>query len=48
MRPIEIRKSGFERFVTLAAERAALWYGLAAVALSVSLGWFAGYVAGRR
>ena len=48
VRPIEIRKSGFERFVTLAAERAAIWYGLAAVALSVGLGWFAGWVAGRR
>jgi len=46
--PIEVRKSGFERFVARAAERHALVYGLAAVALSVGLGWGAGWAAGRR
>ena len=48
VREIDIRKSGFERFVARAAERASLLYGLVAVALSVGLGWFAGWVAGRR
>ncbi|MEH3040991.1 MAG: TIGR02186 family protein [Sphingomonas paucimobilis] len=42
VRDIEIRKSGFERFVALAANRASLWYGLAAVLLSVGFGWAAG------
>lgn len=48
VREIDIRKSGFERFVAQAAEQASLLYGLTAVALSVGLGWFAGWVAGRR
>jgi uncharacterized protein (TIGR02186 family) len=48
VRDIEIRKGGFERFVANAAERASLLYGLVAVALSVGMGWFAGWVAGRR
>lgn len=48
VREINIRKSGFERFVARAAERASLLYGLTAVALSVGLGWFAGWAAGRR
>ncbi|HEX8383525.1 MAG TPA: TIGR02186 family protein [Sphingomonas sp.] len=48
VRDIDIRKSGFERFVANAAANAPLLYGLAAVALSISLGWFAGWVAGRR
>ncbi len=48
VRDIDIRKSGFERFVASAAENAPLLYGLAAVALSVGLGWFAGWMAGRR
>ena len=47
VRDIEIAKSGFERFVAIAAERTALAYGLAAVALSVLLGWAAGWVARR-
>ncbi|WP_188053487.1 MULTISPECIES: TIGR02186 family protein [unclassified Sphingosinithalassobacter] len=42
VRPIEIRKSGFERFVARAAERSSLLYGLAAVTLSVLFGWGAG------
>ncbi len=39
---VEIRKTGFERFVEVAAERQALLYGLAAVALSLFMGWAAG------
>lgn len=42
VREIEIRKSGFERFVARAADRHELLYGMAAVALSVVLGWGAG------
>ena len=47
VRDIDIRKSGFERFVAHAADRAALLYGLAAVALSVAFGWGAGAIARR-
>ena len=47
VRGIDIRKSGFERFVARAAERAEVAYGLVAVALSVGLGWGAGAVARR-
>ena len=47
VRDIDIRKSGFERSVALAAERHGVFYGLAAVALSVALGWGAGWVARR-
>jgi len=42
VRPIRIRKSGFERFVAFAADRWSFTYGLAAVALSLGLGWAAG------
>ncbi len=42
VRDIDIRKSGFERFVAIAANQASLWYGLAAVALSIGFGWAAG------
>ena len=38
---IEIGKSGFERWVALAARRHAFLYGLAAVLLSLGLGWAA-------
>ena len=38
---IEIGKSGFERFVSLAAKRHGFLYGLAAVLLSLGLGWAA-------
>jgi uncharacterized protein (TIGR02186 family) len=48
VRDIDIRKSGFERFVARAADRHAWLYGLVAVALSIGLGWLAGWVAGRR
>ena len=47
VRDIDVRKSGFERFVALAADRHELLYGLTAVALSVFLGWAAGRL-GRR
>ncbi|MFV0623841.1 TIGR02186 family protein [Sphingomonas sp. ac-8] len=41
-REIDIRKSGFERFVEQAAEHDSLAYGLVAVALSMLFGWAAG------
>lgn len=41
VRDIDIRKSGFERFVARAAQHDALAYGLFAVILSVGLGWAA-------
>lgn len=40
-RPVEIRKTGFERFVALAAQRNGFLYGIAAVLLSVGLGYLA-------
>ena len=46
-RDIEIRKSGFERFVAYSAERWSIAYGLVAVALSVLFGWAAGWIARR-
>ncbi len=42
VREIDIRKSGFERFVARAAERHSILYGLVAVSLSVLFGWGAG------
>jgi uncharacterized protein (TIGR02186 family) len=47
VRPIEIQKAGFERFVARAADKSAVLYGLTAVALSVLLGWAAGWAARR-
>ncbi len=47
VRDIDIRKSGFERFVARAAERRSVAYGMAAVGLSVLFGWGAGVVARR-
>ncbi|MGP7794840.1 TIGR02186 family protein [Sphingomonas sp. CLY1604] len=47
VRDIDIRKSGFERFVARAAERESILYGLVAVALSVGLGLAAGWIARR-
>lgn len=41
-RDIDIRKSGFERFVAMAADRWPLTYGLVAVGLSILFGWGAG------
>ncbi len=43
-RDIDIRKSGFERFVANAAVKYPFVYGLLAVALSVGFGWGAGAV----
>ncbi|WP_173426286.1 TIGR02186 family protein [Sphingomonas hengshuiensis] len=42
VRTIDIRKSGFERFVASSADRHSVAYGLVAVALSVLFGWGAG------
>ncbi|WP_419807847.1 TIGR02186 family protein [Sphingomonas sp.] len=47
VRPIDIQKAGFERFVARAADKDAVLYGLTAVALSVALGWAAGWAARR-
>jgi uncharacterized protein (TIGR02186 family) len=40
-KPVEIRKTGFERFIALAAERHGFLYGLVAVAISLLLGYVA-------
>ena len=47
-RDIEISKSGFERFVALAARRHEGLYGLTAVLLSLGLGWAAATAFRRR
>jgi uncharacterized protein (TIGR02186 family) len=47
-RDIEISKSGFERFVALAATRHAFAYGLFAVLLSLAMGWAAAAAFRRR
>jgi uncharacterized protein (TIGR02186 family) len=47
-RDIEIGKSGFERFVALAARRHSVLYGLFAVLLSLALGWSAAAMFRRR
>ncbi len=47
-RDIEIGKSGFERFVALAARRHSALYGLFAVILSLGLGWTAAALFRRR
>jgi hypothetical protein len=47
-REIEIDKSGFERFVALAARRHAFLYGLISVILSLGLGYAAGLLFRRR
>ena len=46
-RDIDIRKSGFERFVARSAEKRAIPYGLFTVFLSVLFGWAAGWIARR-
>ena len=46
-RDIEIRKSGFERFVARAADNHAIAYGLITVALAGLFGWAAGWLARR-
>ena len=47
-REIAIEKSGFERFVALAARRHAFLYGILAVLLSLALGYAAGLLFRRR
>jgi len=47
-RDITIDKSGFERFVYVAAQHYSLLYGLTAVALAIALGWIAGLVVKRK
>jgi hypothetical protein len=47
-RDIEIDKSGFERFVAVAARRHSILYGLTAVLLSLGLGWVAAVAFRRR
>ena len=47
-REIAIDKSGFERFVALAARRHAFLYGLLSVLLSLALGWAAAALFRRR
>ncbi|MGL4542437.1 MAG: TIGR02186 family protein, partial [Polymorphobacter sp.] len=42
--PVEIDKSGFERWIFVAAHNHAFLYGLAAVALALLAGWGAGLV----
>lgn len=44
VRGIEIRKSGFERFVAHSAEHYSILYGIVAVGLSILFGWGAGAV----
>ncbi len=48
VREIRIDKSGFERFVAMAAERWSFAYGLVAVILSLALGWAASAIRKRR
>ena len=43
-RDIDIRKTGFDRAVAMAAENYGLFYGLLAVALSVGMGWLGGWL----
>jgi uncharacterized protein (TIGR02186 family) len=47
-RDIQINKSGFERYVALAARRHRLVYGLSCVLLSLGLGWAAAAAFRRR
>jgi uncharacterized protein (TIGR02186 family) len=47
-RDIQIDKSGFERYVALAARRHEFLYGLSAVAMSLALGWAAAAAFRRR
>jgi uncharacterized protein (TIGR02186 family) len=47
-RDVEVGKAGFERYVALAARQHGFLYGLAAVVLSLGLGWAAAMVFNRR
>ena len=40
---VSISKTGFERFITIMAQRYSLLYGALAVLLSLLLGWLAGW-----
>lgn len=48
VREIQIEKLGFERWIAMAAERWSLAYGLAAVLVSILLGWAGSAVLRRR
>jgi uncharacterized protein (TIGR02186 family) len=48
VREVRIAKSGFERFVAIAARRYAIAYGIVAVLVSLGIGWAAGLAFGRR
>lgn len=47
VRDITIRKSGFERFMAVAAEEWPFFYGLVAMMLAVGMGWAVGAIARR-
>jgi uncharacterized protein (TIGR02186 family) len=47
VREIEVHKTGFERLIGVFAEEHEVVYGLAAVALALSMGLLAGFIAGR-
>lgn len=47
VRDIKVEKSGFERFMAIAAEKWSLAYGLVAIVLAVGMGWAAGALARR-
>jgi uncharacterized protein (TIGR02186 family) len=47
VRDIRVEKSGFERFIALAANQWPVLYGFAAILLAVGMGWIAGAI-GRR
>ncbi len=47
-REIKIDKSGFERFIYVAAQRHSFIYGLTAVLIAVGLGWLAGAIFKRK
>lgn len=47
-REIDIRKTGFDRFVAMAASDYGLFYGIVAVMLSVGMGWAVGTLFNRR
>jgi uncharacterized protein (TIGR02186 family) len=47
-REIEIGKAGFERYVALAARRHSFFYGLAAMLMSLALGYVAAWAFARR
>lgn len=47
VREIEVRKSGFERLMGVFADRQPFFYGVTAVAMALSMGLLAGYLAMR-